>query len=144
MAIVERLLPRYWDGRRLLRFLAGLALLALAFAVPAVAVTDPAPATVSIAQVTTVDAAATVSIAQVTTVDAAATVSIAQVTTVDAAAVAAVVPVAQVDRATTTALSPVTAPRSVVFVPIAAPIEPTTFAEGECQHAWGSRGPPLA
>lgn len=55
MAIVERLLPRYWDGRRLLRFLAGLALLALAFAVRVDAVaTAPAPATSVVS--TTVDA----------------------------------------------------------------------------------------
>jgi hypothetical protein len=32
---VARLLPRHWDGRRLLQFLTGLALIALAFAVPA-------------------------------------------------------------------------------------------------------------
>jgi hypothetical protein len=55
VAIVERLLPRYWDGRRLLRFLAGLALLALAFAVRVDAVaTPPAPATAVVS--TTVDA----------------------------------------------------------------------------------------
>jgi hypothetical protein len=34
-------LPRHWDGRRLLRFLTGLAMLALAFTVH---VTPPAPA----------------------------------------------------------------------------------------------------
>jgi hypothetical protein len=34
VAEVARLLPRHWDGRRLLRFLTGLALLALAFAAP--------------------------------------------------------------------------------------------------------------
>jgi hypothetical protein len=35
MALLARLLPRDWDGRRLLQFLTGLALLALAFAAPA-------------------------------------------------------------------------------------------------------------
>ncbi|MCA2214853.1 hypothetical protein [Jidongwangia harbinensis] len=35
MAEVARILPRHWDGHRLLRFLTGLALLALAFAAPA-------------------------------------------------------------------------------------------------------------
>ncbi|MEV4351393.1 hypothetical protein AB0J83_43610 [Actinoplanes sp. NPDC049596] len=35
MAAVTRVLPRHWDGRRLLRFLTGLAMLALAFTVPA-------------------------------------------------------------------------------------------------------------
>jgi hypothetical protein len=38
---VTRVLPRQWDGRRLLRFLTGLAMLALAFTVH---VTPPAPA----------------------------------------------------------------------------------------------------
>jgi hypothetical protein len=39
------LLPRDWDGRRLLRFLTGLAMLALAFTAPAPAMpaTEPAP-----------------------------------------------------------------------------------------------------
>jgi hypothetical protein len=37
---VTRVLPRHWDGRRLLRFLTGLAMLALAFTVHA---TPPAP-----------------------------------------------------------------------------------------------------
>jgi hypothetical protein len=35
VAVLARLLPRDWDGRRLLRFLTGLALLALSFTVPA-------------------------------------------------------------------------------------------------------------
>jgi hypothetical protein len=38
---VTRVLPRFWDGRRLLRFLTGLAMLTLAFTVH---VTPPAPA----------------------------------------------------------------------------------------------------
>ena len=38
MAAVARVLPRLWDGRRLLRFLTGLAMLTLAFTAP------PAPA----------------------------------------------------------------------------------------------------
>lgn len=37
MAVVARLLPRHWDGRRLLQFLTGLALIAMAFAVPSLA-----------------------------------------------------------------------------------------------------------
>ncbi|MEV4708572.1 hypothetical protein [Actinoplanes sp. NPDC049316] len=54
MAVVVRLLPRHWDGRRLLQFLTGLALIALAFATPALSAAPDAdsPATV----VTTVDA----------------------------------------------------------------------------------------
>jgi hypothetical protein len=35
VADLARVLPRHWDGRRLLRFLAGLAMLALAFTAPA-------------------------------------------------------------------------------------------------------------
>lgn len=56
MAVVARLLPRLWDGRRLLQFLTGLALIALAFAAPGLAPAPqpPAPAVV----VTTVDAPA--------------------------------------------------------------------------------------
>jgi hypothetical protein len=43
VAVVRRLLPRYWDGHRLLQFLTGLALLALTFGGSAVPAT-PAPA----------------------------------------------------------------------------------------------------
>jgi hypothetical protein len=46
VADVARLLPRHWDGQRLLRFLTGLALLALAFAAHA-GVTTPPPAAVA-------------------------------------------------------------------------------------------------
>jgi hypothetical protein len=56
VAAVARILPRFWDGRRLLQFLTGLALIAVAFAVPALAgppATAPPPTTV-----TTVDAPA--------------------------------------------------------------------------------------
>ncbi|BFU43618.1 hypothetical protein [Krasilnikovia sp. MM14-A1004] len=47
MAVVARLLPRHWDGRRLLRFLTGLALLALAFTGRIDAHAAPAPADVT-------------------------------------------------------------------------------------------------
>jgi hypothetical protein len=47
VATVARLHPRLWDGRRLLQFLTGLALIALAFAVPSLSpapeVSEPAP-----------------------------------------------------------------------------------------------------
>jgi hypothetical protein len=46
VADVARLLPRHWDGQRLLRFLTGLALLALAFAAYA-GVNTPPPAAVA-------------------------------------------------------------------------------------------------
>lgn len=55
MAVVARLLPRHWDGRRLLQFLTGLALIAMAFAVPSLA--PPAePDTPPARFITTVDA----------------------------------------------------------------------------------------
>jgi hypothetical protein len=57
VADVARLLPRHWDGQRLLRFLLGLAMLALAFAAHA-GLTDTAPSTPSApdtAVTTTVD-----------------------------------------------------------------------------------------
>ncbi|GAB1693204.1 hypothetical protein [Krasilnikovia sp. M28-CT-15] len=47
MAVVARLLPRHWDGCRLLRFLTGLALLALAFAVRIDTHAAPAPSDVA-------------------------------------------------------------------------------------------------
>ena len=53
MALLARLLPRDWDGRRLLQFLTGLGLLALAFAAPAAPVAAagaPAPAPVVVSQ----------------------------------------------------------------------------------------------
>jgi hypothetical protein len=40
---VRRLHPRHWDGRRLLQFLTGLALLALAFGTPAASTAPGAP-----------------------------------------------------------------------------------------------------
>jgi hypothetical protein len=45
---VARLLPRHWDGRRLLRFLTGLAMLALAFTTPAVQTPAAMPATAEV------------------------------------------------------------------------------------------------
>ncbi len=41
VAVAAHVLPRHWDGRRLLRFLTGLAMLALAWTVPAAI--EPAP-----------------------------------------------------------------------------------------------------
>jgi hypothetical protein len=57
VADVARVLPRLWDGQRALRFLAGLAMLALAFAAnaglisPSVPAPSAAPASVSVATV---------------------------------------------------------------------------------------------
>ena len=60
MAIVERLLPRHWDGRRLLQFLAGLALLAMSFTLRADVVATPAaPAPVSSSSRASVEVPAT-------------------------------------------------------------------------------------
>lgn len=55
MATVARLLPRHWDGRRLLQFLTGLALIALAFMVPALQESADQPADSPVTIVTTVD-----------------------------------------------------------------------------------------
>lgn len=57
MAIVERLLPRHWDGRRLLQFLAGLALLAMSFALRADVVATPAAVPASAGAAASVTAA---------------------------------------------------------------------------------------
>ena len=55
MATVARLLPRHWDGRRLLQFLTGLALIALAFALPALLSPVEQPAEAPVTVITTVD-----------------------------------------------------------------------------------------
>jgi hypothetical protein len=45
---VAHVLPRHWDGRRLLRFFTGLAMLALAFTVPAaVEAAPPVPSVIT-------------------------------------------------------------------------------------------------
>ncbi|MEU4241167.1 hypothetical protein [Actinoplanes sp. NPDC026619] len=57
MTAVARVLPRNWDGHRLLRFIAGLAMLALAFTTPALA--EPAaPIPVAAIPVTAIPVAA--------------------------------------------------------------------------------------
>jgi hypothetical protein len=55
VATVARLLPRYWDGRRLLQFLTGLALIALAFAAAALQGPVGPPADAPVPIITTVD-----------------------------------------------------------------------------------------
>ncbi|MFF5294518.1 hypothetical protein [Paractinoplanes globisporus] len=59
MTAVARVLPRDWDGRRLLRFLAGLAMLALAFTAPAFAADPPPPAPIAVSSSITVGEAQT-------------------------------------------------------------------------------------
>jgi hypothetical protein len=114
VAIVERLLPRYWDGRRLLRFLAGLALLALAFAVRFDAVaTPPAPAPASSVVSTTVDAPPAAS-------------------------------VTETDQSAATVDAPLTGPVDSGVAPATVVVEPVPFAAGVDQPAYGSRGPPRA
>ena len=119
VADVARILPRHWDGQRLLRFLAGLALLALAFAAHAGLIAPPGPAAVPLAPAMTS-----------TTVD----VPAAPVVDVPAATVDAPAP-------PVTRPWPVTAdgvPAPAVAVP--APVVPAGLHPG----AHGSRGPPLA
>jgi hypothetical protein len=55
VATVARLLPRDWDGRRLLQFLTGLALIALAFALPVLLSPAAPPADSPVTVITTVD-----------------------------------------------------------------------------------------
>ncbi|MFI7544079.1 hypothetical protein [Actinoplanes sp. NPDC049599] len=55
MATVARLLPRHWDGRRLLQFLTGLALIALAFTLPALLDQGGPAADAPVTVITTVD-----------------------------------------------------------------------------------------
>ncbi len=48
VAVVAHVLPRHWDGRRLLRFFTGLAMLALAFTGPAAfTAAPPAPVVIT-------------------------------------------------------------------------------------------------
>ena len=129
MAFVERLLPRHWDGRRLLQFLTGLALLALAFAVPAGAAAAPLP--VSSVVSTTVDA------------PAAAPALVTSVAGTSAGASAAG-PAAQTEHVSAAAVVPLAGAVGGWFVPVAAPVEAVVFAADECQGAWSSRGPPRA
>jgi hypothetical protein len=104
MAAIERLLPRHWDGRRLMRFLAGLALLAASFLAPAPAMAA-APAPASSVVSTTVEA-----------------------------------PASAIDQAPAVVDAPVAAP--VEAKPAAVTVEAGTFADSECQRAFGSRAPP--
>lgn len=122
MADVARLLPRHWDGRRLLRFLAGLALLVLAFAAPTGLTGGPAPAGAAVT--TTVDLPV-----------AAPPTGAGHATATTASADVAAPPVA---------------PAPVVAVPgtVAAagsPVRPATVVPaGAHPGVHGSRGPPLA
>ena len=137
MAFVERLLPRHWDGRRLLQFLTGLALLALAFAIPGAAVATPASPAPVTSVVSTVEAAVG---PVVGAVDAPVSTGVAATSEAQAAASAD-----QSDQAAATVDVLLTGPRGVAFVPVAAvPVEVRAFTDGESQGAWGSRGPPRA
>ena len=128
MAIVERLLPRHWDGRRLLQFLTGLALLALAFAGRVDAVAGPAaPAPVTSVVSTTVDAPAPVTSVVGTAVDAPAR---AAATADDRTAVTV-----DVSRS-----GPVDGSPQSAVVPTA--VRP--LADEECQREQAPRAPPLA
>ena len=122
MAVVARILPRHWDGRRLLRFLTGLALIALAFAVrvdgpaAASAALGPAPAAASAPVQTVRD-------------DAASDVGSGVGSGIDG------------DRSVErpAAIGPVDATLSVPGVP---PV--TTTPAGAIPPAYGSRAPPAA
>jgi hypothetical protein len=116
VADVARVLPRHWDGQRLLRFLAGLALLALAFAAHAGLIAQPGPAVA-------------VPLAPATT---STTVDVPAATTVDVPAPPATRP------------EPVTVD-GVPVPAVEAPAFPASVVPaGVHPGAHGSRGPPLA
>lgn len=114
MTVVRRLLPRHWDGHRLLQFLTGLALLALTFggsAAPA-APAPPAPAPVT--------------------------------TTVEAPAATAADPAAPVDAAATSRTPDKSheCRHDSAQARVAQPIHDTVALVGATQRAFGSRAPP--
>lgn len=115
MAAVRRLLPRHWDGHRLLQFLTGLALLALTFGGAAVPAAPPpsAPAPVT----TTVEAPA-----ETTAEPAEAEVQSATSQTVDRS-----------DECR----------HDASRARVAQPVDDTAALAGATQRAHGSRAPPL-
>jgi hypothetical protein len=117
VAIVERLLPRHWDGRRLLRFLAGLALFAMSLTLPAdVATPASSPASVS------AEARATVSAASASSTEN------DQASKPAAVPVPAAVVLVGVEPAAGEAVAG----------------EPVRMLDSECQHDAAPRAPPLA
>jgi hypothetical protein len=129
VALLERLHPRHWDGHRLLQFLTGLALLALAFSAP-VAPAEPAAA-----------------------LPPAAVVSAAEVRT------AAEQPAAQDSAAQDSAAQDSAAPDSAAqdavpaeecwhdasgYATVARPVDRTAALAGVVQRVHGSRAPPRA
>jgi len=144
VAIVERLLPRHWDGRRLLQFLTGLALLALAFAGPGAAVAAPAsPARVA-SLVSPASTGADAAAGSAVTGNRVSLVG-GRGPAADAPGEArAAAPAAASDQAAMAVSVPFAGRVEVAFVPVARPVEESGFAEGVSQSAWGSRGPPRA
>ena len=164
MAFIERLLPRNWDARRLMSFLAGLALIALSFT----AGTQPAQA--APASAGTSDHAASVTGTDRALTDSSTTEPVA--ITDDAA----VLPAGRGGMSGTTAAAPSAAgPADLVAAPVTAVADrgtvPAAFfgvsvsalfaaeaglrsavvrgdakvpADAECEHDASPRGPPLA
>ena len=108
MAPLLRLLPRHWDGRRLLRFVTGLALLALMFggpaAGPASAVSTTTGTTTSSTRATSAESTATAGTAVETGATGAAAVQHQTECQHDGSGVARSVPVA--DRAAPAGVAP--------------------------------------
>jgi hypothetical protein len=119
VADVARLLPRHWDGQRLLRFLTGLGLLALAFAAHAGLITSPTDAPAAPAAAAVAAPAIAVEPAPMTATVAAAPVPAVAVVPVDRPAAAEVLRIG---------------------------VQSAGFAVpgGVVPGAHGSRGPPLA
>jgi hypothetical protein len=126
VAIVERLLPRHWDGRRLLQFLAGLALLAMSFALRADVVATPAAVPAS------AGAAASVTVSVTAAVRGEALPTEALPTETDHAEQPAVTAVAAMAGVAPAAASVVVA------------VEPARMLDRVSPHDAGPRAPPLA
>jgi hypothetical protein len=154
VAAVRRLHPRHWDGHRLLQFLTGLALLALAFGTPPASAAPASPPATAVTAVEAPDAAVSVveaPDAAVSVVEApAAAVSVveaspAAVSAVDARAAAA----APVVRDEVASAPPRTGPRPEECAHDASraaravpPVADAATLAGIAQRAHGSRAPP--
>jgi hypothetical protein len=156
---VRRLHPRHWDGHRLLQFLTGLALLALAFGPPAAPATPPAtvksPTAAAMPATTTTEApvtAAGIGTATIETPVAAAGLGTVQAPVVAAGLGSVRAPVVAAAPATRDGVAP--APARAVRdgaecqhdgSPVARPAAPAADEvplAGIAKRAHGSRAPP--
>lgn len=155
VADVARMLPRHWDGPRLLRFLTGLALLALAFGaqagLTASRLSAPAPATTSVTAIVDVPAAPAMprATSMTTGVDVPGVTSMT--TGVDMPGITSMTTSADesAGTSTTSVHAPATTPGETAVragddsaVEMGA-LDTAVAAAGVTRRAHGSRGPPL-